>query len=68
MKPPDAIPHPAFGAPLPAGGERGKGVRVRGFRGRCPRLLMSSPYGAERSGGVRGSWAAFSNLSSAGRF
>ncbi|SPE23024.1 hypothetical protein SBA2_110006 [Acidobacteriia bacterium SbA2] len=36
MKPPDEASHPAFGTPLPAGGERGKGVggAVPGYS--CP--------------------------------
>ena len=45
-------PRPAFGTPLPRGREEGKGARGRRFRGRCPRLLISSPCGAEASSSI----------------
>ena len=40
-------PHPAFGTPLPARAGRGEGGEGWRFRGRCPRLMMSRPCGAE---------------------
>jgi len=45
VKPPDKAPHPTSGTPLPAGGERGKGVRGRGFRGVAPGYSCSAPAG-----------------------